>query len=75
MLAVVIFLFDSLREKRSVLLTEQSGTVCFKNSCSTLAENRCHGALGSPVAAFEDSRTQWAGKHGTRCVQCQGVRN
>ena len=32
-LAVVIFLFDNQREKRSVPLTKQSGIACFKNSC------------------------------------------
>ena len=31
-LAVVIFLFDNLREKGSVPLTKQSGTAGFKNS-------------------------------------------
>ena len=35
-LAVVIFLFDSLKEKRSVPLTAWSGTACFTNSCSAL---------------------------------------
>ena len=33
-LAIVIVLFDNLREKRSVPLTTQSGIVCFKNSCA-----------------------------------------
>ena len=37
-LAVVIFLFDNLREKRSVLLTKSSRIACFKNSCSTPVE-------------------------------------
>ena len=32
-LALVIFLFDSLREKRSVPLTKESGIACFKNCC------------------------------------------
>ena len=36
-LAVVIFfLFDNLREKRSVSLTKHSGIACFKTPCSTL---------------------------------------
>ena len=39
---VVIFLFDNLREKRSVPLSKQSGIICFKNSCSTPV---CHGTL------------------------------
>ena len=39
-LTAVVFLFDSLREKRSVPLTKQSGIACFKNSCSTPVENR-----------------------------------
>ena len=34
-LAVVIFQFDDIREKRSVPLT-----VCVKNSCGALVENR-----------------------------------
>ena len=38
-LAVVIFIFDSLREKRSVPLTKQAGVACLKNSCSTLVKN------------------------------------
>ena len=40
-LAAVIFLFDSLREKRSVPLTKQSGSACFKSFCDSLVENRC----------------------------------
>ena len=32
-LAVVIFLFDNIREKRSVTLTKWSDIACFKNSC------------------------------------------
>ena len=40
-LAAVIFLFDSLRKKRSVSLTRKSGIACFKTSCSTLVEKRC----------------------------------
>ena len=35
MLAVVIFLFDSLTERRSVPLAKQSGTACLKNSCKS----------------------------------------
>ena len=31
----VIFLWDSLRGKRSVLLTKYSGSACFENSCGT----------------------------------------
>ena len=38
-LAVVMFLFDNLREKRSVLLSEQSGIANFKNYCGTPLEN------------------------------------
>ena len=30
-LAIVIFVFDKVRAKRSVLLTKQSGISCFKN--------------------------------------------
>ena len=40
-LAAVIFLFGSLREKRSVPLTEQSGIARFKNSRGTPVKNRC----------------------------------
>ena len=43
-LVVVILLFDSLREKRSVPLTKQSGIARFKNSCSTPVGNRWPGA-------------------------------
>ena len=32
MLALVIFLFDKLWEKRPVLVTKQTGITCFKNS-------------------------------------------
>ena len=39
-LAAVISVFDNLREKRSVSLTKESGTACFKNSCGTPVENR-----------------------------------
>ena len=42
-LAAVIFSFDSLREKRSVPLTEQSGIVCFKTSGGTPV---CRGMQG-----------------------------
>ena len=38
-LAVVIFWFDNLREKRSGPLTKLPGTACFKNSWGTPAEN------------------------------------
>ena len=38
-LAIVIPLFDDLREKRSVSLTEWSGVACLKNSCSARVEN------------------------------------
>ena len=40
-LAVVIFPFDNLGEKRSVPLTKQSGTASFNNSCGTSVANRC----------------------------------
>ena len=41
-LAVVIFfLFDNLREKRSVSLTEELHIMYFKNPCGTWVENRC----------------------------------
>ena len=41
--AVVIFLFDNLREKRSVPLT----ITCFKNSCGIPVENHWYkGVLG-----------------------------
>ena len=40
-LAVVIFLFDNLREKRSVPLTKQSGIACFQSSCSVPVETCC----------------------------------
>ena len=39
-LAAVIFLFDKLREKRSVPLTKQPGSVCFKNPCGTTGASR-----------------------------------
>ena len=39
--AIVIFLVENLREKRSVALTKWSGVACFKNSCSTPVENCC----------------------------------
>ena len=32
-LAVLIILFDSLREKRSMPLTKKSGVACSKNCC------------------------------------------
>ena len=41
MLAAVSFLFDNLREKRSVPLTKQSDIACFKSSCGSQVENRC----------------------------------
>ena len=41
-LAIVIFLFDNLREKRSVPLTKEPGIACFKNSFGTTVENRWH---------------------------------
>ena len=40
-LAVVMFLSDSLGEQRAVPLTEESGVACFKNSCGTSVENHC----------------------------------
>ena len=52
-LAVVTFLFNNLRDKRSVPLTKESGIACFKNSCSTPVENtvlQYHGILvTSPI--------------------------
>ena len=36
------FLFDNLREKRSVPLTQYSGSVFFKNSCGTEVKNHCY---------------------------------
>ena len=37
-LAVVIFQFDNVREKRLGPLSKYSGIVCFKNSCGTPVE-------------------------------------
>lgn len=39
---VVIFLFDKIREKKSMLLTEQSGVAFLKSSCDTPV---CHSTL------------------------------
>ena len=44
-LAVVIFLFDNLREERSGPLIKQSGGACCKNSRGTLVDNHGSRAL------------------------------
>lgn len=41
-LAVAIcFLFDNMKEKRSVPLSKLSGIACFKNCCGTVVKNCC----------------------------------
>ena len=54
--AVIFFLFDNLREKRSVPLTIQSGIGCFKNSCGTPFENPWAIPFGSGVQQAIPSR-------------------
>ena len=46
------FLFDSLREKRSVPLAEESGIAWFQNSCGVLVENRRSGVTNNCYLAI-----------------------
>ena len=38
-LAVIIFIFDDLRQKKSMFLAKESGITCFKNFYGILVEN------------------------------------
>ena len=56
-LVLSFFLFDNLRAKRSVPLTEYSGIECFISSCSTLV-NHCHNGCtpGFELPAVQSER-------------------
>ena len=63
MLAVVIFfLFDNLREKRSVALTKYSGIAWLKNSSCTLVENHWYKSLKFGWLGPKDEGLIWNGR-------------
>ena len=67
-LAAVIFLFDKLREKRSVPLTKQPGSVCFKNPCGTTGASRRDSDI--VFLALPPGVSRWKGRtFGTRLLR------
>ena len=53
MLAVIIFLFDIEKKKRSVPLTKYAGVAVFKNSCDTSVPLAAHRLQ---IAGLEQSQ-------------------